>query len=196
MTGLLQVDGSLLPTEVIVNFSGTGSGVAGEVYFRVFFEVEAQIPEIGDAMTPAFVSLEQLTVSGPSWSVRSVYSDGHRLPVCSPYSNDGEAPDSEIFGSRLGNKDTYGSYQPDVEAWSERTTNPLFLLAGDTVRIPIAVGVALYYSGSPGSFSNSVRFALRIAPTTIGNGDVNGDAQVNVLDTTLIRRAIAGFPNP
>jgi hypothetical protein len=199
LTGALQVNASLLPTEALITFSGSATGPAASVYFRVFLEVDAPIPQIGDAMTPVFVSLEDLTVSGSTWSVRSIGATGARLPAapaCSPY-EDRAAPDSTLLGGPLGDAWGYYSFH-DVElgAWPARTTNPVHLLPGETARIPIEVVVQLWHAAGSGSFSNSVRLAFRTSPTTIGNGDVNGDAQVNIVDTTLIRRAIAGFPNP
>jgi len=199
LTGTLQVDASLLPSEALVTFSGSGTGSLGSVYFDVFFEADALIPQIGDAMTPVFASLEDLTESGSLWSVRSIGAAGSRLPAvpsCSPYTNKA-APDSTLLGSPLGDAwGYYSAYDLDLGPWPARTTNPLHLLPGETAHIPIKVAFQLQHAAGSGSFSDSVRLVFRSTPTTIANGDVNGDAQVNVLDTTLIRRAIAGFPNP
>ena len=199
LTGTLQVDASLLPSEALITFSGSGTGSLGSVYFDVFFEADALIPQIGDAMTPVFASLEDLTESGSLWSVRSIGAAGSRLPAvpsCSPYTNKA-APDSTLLGSPLGDAwGYYSAYDLDLGPWPARTTNPLHLLPGETAHIPIKVAFQLQHAAGSGSFSDSVRLVFRSTPTTIANGDVNGDAQVNVLDTTLIRRAIAGFPNP
>ena len=199
LTGTLQVDASLLATEALITFSGSGNGPAADVYFHVFFEVDAPIPQIGGALTPVFISLEDLAVSGSNWAVRSIGATGARLPAvpaCSPYT-DAAAPDSTQLGSPLGDAWGYYSFHDvDLGAWPARTTNPVQLLPGETARIPIEVTFQLWHAAGSGSFSDSVRLVFRTSPTTIGNGDVNGDAQVNIVDTTLIRRAIAGFPNP
>ncbi len=199
LTGTLQVDASLLATEALITFSGSGTGAAAGVSFHVFLEVDAPIPQIGDAMTPVFVSLEDLTVSGSTWAVRSIGATGARLPAvpACPLDEDRAAPTSTLLGSPLGDAWGYYSFH-DVEigAWPARTTNPLHLLPGETARIPIQVTFQLWHDAGSGSFSDSVRLAFRTSPTTIGNGDVNGDAQVNIVDTTLIRRALAGFPIP
>jgi hypothetical protein len=146
-----------------------------------------------------FISLEDLTVSGSTWAVRSIGATGARLPAvpACPLDADRAAPASTLLGSPLGDAWGYYSFHdPEIGAWPARTTNPLHLLPGETARIPIEVTFQLWHAAGSGSFSDSVRLAFRTSPTTIGNGDVNGDALVDIVDTTLIRRALAGFPNP
>jgi hypothetical protein len=201
LNGAIDVSASLLPTEALISFSGSGSGAAGQIGFTVYFEVETQVPEIGDAMTPVYLSLEDLTETGSGWSADRLTVGPRRQAgdLGCPHALEA-AVDSMFLGSTVGpsTESSYATYSPlnFGPAWAARRTDPLELIAGDTVVIPFSFSVTLAFAGSTGAFSDSVRIAFRTAPTTIGNGDVNGDAQVNVLDTTLIRRAIAGAPNP
>jgi hypothetical protein len=201
--GSIQLSVSLAATEALITLSGSGIGAAADVYVHVFAEVDAAIPQIGDAMTPVFLSLEELTESGARWSVRSIAVTPARLPpgpAC-PVPSVRATPHSAQLGSPVGDASGYYSlYDVELGPWPARTTNPLHLLPGETVRIPIEITIQLAHaqsvSGSGDTFSDSAKLVFRVSPTTIGNGDVNGDAQVNVVDTTLIRRALAGFPNP
>jgi hypothetical protein len=191
----------LLPSEGLITFSGSGSGAASESWFSVLFEMEVQVPEIGDAIVPVYITIDDLVETGSNWSVRQIavfprrHSSG---PVCT-YAREAGF-DSLFLGSPLGpqieSTITLYARSEFVVPGPARRTTPIQLIAGDTVVIPLEVSIGVAFAGSSGSFSDSVRIAFRTAPTTIGNGDVNGDAQVNVLDTTLIRRAIAGAPNP
>ena len=199
MTGTVQVDVTLAPTEALIAFSGSGNGNAADVYFHVFLEVDAPIPQIGDATTPVFVSLEDLSVSGATWSVRSIGATPARLPAtpACPLQSDRATPTSSQLPSPLGDAWGYYSFHDlELGPWPARTTNPVHLLPGETARIPIEVTVQLAHTAGTGTFTDSVKLVFRTSPTTIGNGDVNGDAQVNVVDTTILRRALAGFPNP
>lgn len=199
LTASVMLSASVTATQASFTLSGTGNGSAGDIYFEAFLEVDALVPQIGDALTPVMISLENLTESGATWSVRSINVASARLPASPscPTDQDRAAPTSVLLGSPLG--DAWGwfsAYDLDLGPWPARATHPVGLLPGDTARIPIKIAFHLRHTAGSGSFSDSVAVAFRRAATTVGNGDVNGDGQVNVLDTTLTRRALAGLPYP
>ena len=199
MTAQLQIDSALSGSQALVTVSGSGSGGAGTAYIDVFLEVDVDVPRVGDALTPVFVSLGTLSTTGALWSLRYAAIYGSRLaPVPDCSFTESAAPSSTQLG--LGNQlgdpfNPYALFGGNLPA-GEKVTRPVPLLAGDTVRIPLQLYIQLAHDPGTGAVTASVPVSFSATPVTIGNGDVNGDSLVNVLDTTLIRRAIAGFPNP
>ncbi len=197
MTAQLQIDAAVSGSQALVTVTGTGSGGQGTAYIDVFLVVDVAVPRVGDALTPVFVSLGNLSASGALWSLRYAAVYGSRLaPVPDCSFTESAAPSSTQLGTQLGDPfNPYALFGGNLPA-GQRVSRPVPLLAGDTVQIPLQLYIQLAHDAGTGSVDASVPVLFTVTPTTIGNGDVNGDSLVNVLDTTLIRRAIAGFPNP
>jgi hypothetical protein len=199
--GTLQVVALSLPNGARVDVDGSASGPAGSVSVAVQIEVDVAIPDVGDAMTPLFASLDHWDHLGAQWRLaRATLVVGRISPSCVTT----EATPTSSFLGAIGAAPgatassgfrQFASYANLASMASPvRATEPHSFIAGDTVRLPLLLSLEFQYSGSADGFLDSINVELRTAPPTLGSGDVNGDRKVDLLDVTFLRRRLAGLP--
>jgi len=147
-------------------------------------EVEFDVPDIGDAVTPVFFSFANVTSSGV-WQPPQITA--------------GVSAFSAFTSSQLGEiilpEGFAYPYVAAIRLGPQPFSSFLSLPPGDVVRF--RTRIQLNHHQSPplvlGAFAASAELVLRVPTPTIGTGDVNGDRNLDLLDVTLIRRALAGL---
>jgi hypothetical protein len=172
-----------------VEASGVVSTSGGAASLDVYadLEVEFDVPDIGDAVTPVFFSLTNVTTSG-----------GWLLPQLQAATLDFF---STFNSSQFGGFILAEAHPNPILAgfntfwvWQQPFSSFLSLPAGDVVRFRTRIRLQ---QGQPapmeGPFTTSAELVFRVPTPTIGTGDVNGDRFVDLLDSTLLRRRLAGL---
>jgi hypothetical protein len=194
--GTISASLSIGANAATASISGTSSSdFSGDVYMQI--EVDVHVPDLGQATTPVFVSLEDVVTPAFGHLERISLEGAKMIPPCG--TEDVLArPSSTLLGRQVGaatdgrGADDFAFYGKYLLPEILHMVQPHEFLAGDTVHLPIVAHALVTNPG--GAFSGSFRVAFRTAAITLGSGDVNGDGGVNVLDVTLLRRAIAGLP--
>lgn len=149
--------------------------------------VDVNVPSIGEGVTWVYMDpIKEIEVSPgvnpPATSCSSILQNG----ADSPSTPNGTQlmPVGVDQGFRLATVDISSpasslSYLP--------------LPPNQTVRLVIPFACALL-SREPGVFHSRTSFRFRVPTPSVGMGDLNGDNNVDLLDSTLLRRSLAGLP--
>jgi hypothetical protein len=182
----IVADRILIELEGVLSVVGTSTpqiGASAEVTF------DFVVPDVGDALTPIFIDFSNLAESG-TWMPARLRAAG----VSSV-----EGVYSSISSSQLG-----ALVLP--EAWPAATyaalegalVQPLASFVSLPTGHSIRARIGMYFNrsaavpASTGAFATTAELRLRAPTPTIGTGDVNGDRFVDLLDSTLLRRRLAG----
>jgi hypothetical protein len=143
--------------------------------------LEFDVPDIGLPLTPLFLGWDTKLLQDVGW-----YSD-ERIPSAQVLASES----LKVFG---------GEFVPNattIRGWGY-VTNPVRLaqfVSSDTIRLSVWFSVGKRIdAGTLGSFLNSFELRFRTVAPMLGSGDVNGDGSVDILDVSLMRRALAGLP--
>jgi hypothetical protein len=171
--------------DVMISGETTQAGT-GTFYFAPLAElaVDVVVPEVGGPLTPIFWSVTDFEFQGSSQTVPCVVASVDA------------AVSSTIAGAdlELQNGAVQALQCPSVQPANQ--AGFVLVPSGDTLRITrFVISSSTESIGQQvGTWSASFSIRFRTSAVTIGTGDVNGDGLVDVLDVTLIRRALAGLP--
>jgi len=174
-----------------VNGFGTG-GPGSTMTAEAYADVDVAVPQIGDAMTPLLVSIDGLTKSGSGWSIDTISVTPGTLDTATCQESDRSPHSAQLNVDLEGNLDGFSSYGETPTTTSSAVVDSY--PAGDTVRLHLEIFVSLSLQSSLGSFDDSFTVTVKSSAPAIGNGDMNGDHAVDILDATILRRQIAGLP--
>jgi hypothetical protein len=164
----------------------------------VFVVANLDIPELGDATSPLYVMVEDPLEAGSGWAVASVWVESGRADIVDCDEFHSSPPFSTILGSNVGLEQLFprASYvNPGVPQVFSKTTTPAVFPAGDQVEVHLAISIDLRLGATLGSFDDTIRIGVFSLTPAIGNGDLNGDRAVDIVDSTLLRQNLAGFPS-
>ena len=195
VSGTAQVSVTTSTNGYSVHVTGSANGSAGQsVALFAFAEFDIAVPELGDAMTPVVVSLEDVSRTESGMAIDGISVWGQKLVAagCQAYEIGGL---STQLGAGIG--PIYGEALASIRYGSGpmiTSVVPPSYPAGDTVRIHLAAILEPTLTAASGTFDESFRVAFRTSAPAIGNGDLNGDRSVDIVDSAILRRKLAGLP--
>lgn len=200
MTGQLQGTASIAGNDLVIDLSGFAAGGPGEIKVQVQWIFEFDVPNLGDATSPTYLVIRQPLETGSGWRIKQIMTTPTAIsPATCPGPNLGglDLPTSTMLGVSLGYfldsfTANYSNEGPPYLVTNK--TTPSVFPAGDRVVVSLVVDVRIELTSALGSFDDTVTLSLLSLTSAMGSGDLDGNGAVNIVDSTILRQRLAGFP--
>jgi hypothetical protein len=191
--GQVSATADLVGADLSVHITGFGSG-AGAQQFDLNVRVLVDVPQLGGPTSPVYIGIDSIN-DNPLWRLMDISAGYYSFPFTCSDTPITQLPQSTMLGMGAGNADfVVGQYKLDPAGGLRHFLSPLSFPAGDHVEVSLFVPIVLEEFSLGGPIDATFKITFRTTTPAIGNGDMNGDHLVNVLDSTLLRRQLAGFP--
>ncbi len=194
--GSFSATATVESSEIAVALSGAGAGGPGHVDVQVQTTVTFEVPSLGDSTSPIYVLIGGPAEGGAAWTIESISVEPVKIDPAYCGTEVSYPGLSTLLGARVGTPAHWLASYRWVQAPQppERATEPQVYPAGDHVVLSLGIWASSVLSGPSGSFDSTFSVQIRSLSPAIGNGDLNGDQSVNIVDSTILRQRLAGFP--
>ena len=159
------------------------SGAVTGLDFKVDVTLGILVPDVGDAVTPVYSDFENLVIGGIM--TEALEAEASIVEVSSGLLGD------MIFRASSPFPNPFVFLGESIQGIDP--VQMTLLPGGDSVQISLHLTGSWLIAGL-GAYSSSGEFRFQTATPTIGTGDMNGDSNVDILDSTILRRLLAGLP--
>ncbi len=176
-------------SDIVVTLSGFATAPLFQLYLSA--RINAQIPVLGGPISPVYIGVDAISESG-SARLTQIPVTYYSFPETCSDTPLHSLPESTLLGVGAGETNFTAAHYSNTGT-PERWLVPAAFPAGDYVLFSLYVPITVELVGGS-LFDDSFKITFRTTTPAIGSGDMNGDHSVNILDSTLLRRLLAGLP--